>query len=125
VQSADYNDPNLQPTLDNLRSPQVAWVSLDPADRDPTRFWSYVITALDTLQPGLAADALPALQFAPAPPIDTLLTRVLNTLTSLPADAVLVLVFFLASSIDARAARLFGRCAQIAQDGANRVLEVI
>jgi LuxR family maltose regulon positive regulatory protein len=69
----------------------LAWLSLDAADRDPARFWSYVITALDTLQPGLAADALPALQYAPAPPIDTLLTRVLNALATLPADAVLVL----------------------------------
>jgi LuxR family maltose regulon positive regulatory protein len=83
------NPANLQLPTPNPH--RVAWVSLDRADRDPTRFWSYVITALDTLQPGLAANALPALQFAPAPPIDTLLTRVLNALTSLPADAVLVL----------------------------------
>jgi len=69
----------------------VAWVSLDNADRDPARFWSYVLTALDTLCPGIAADALPSLQFTPAPPIEGLLTQVLNALIALPADVVLVL----------------------------------
>src|SRR5215212_9290955 len=82
---------NLQAASLTSHVSSVAWVSLDAADRDPARFWSYVITALDTLQPGLAADALPALQFAPAPPIDALLTRMLNALAALPADAVLVL----------------------------------
>jgi LuxR family maltose regulon positive regulatory protein len=69
----------------------VAWVSLDSADRDPARFWSYVLTALDSLHPGCAADALPALQFVSTPPIEGLLTQVLNALTMLPTDAVLVL----------------------------------
>jgi hypothetical protein len=73
------------------RTIPLAWVSLDSADRDPARFWSYVITALDRLLPGLAAETLPAIQFAPAPPIEGMLTRVLNALTRLPADAVLVL----------------------------------
>jgi LuxR family transcriptional regulator, maltose regulon positive regulatory protein len=50
------------------RTLPLAWVSLDSADRDPARFWSYVITALDMLLPGLAAETLPAIQFAPAPP---------------------------------------------------------
>jgi LuxR family maltose regulon positive regulatory protein len=73
------------------RTVPLAWVSIDSADRDPARFWSYVITALDKLLPGLAAEILPAIQFAPAAPIEGLLTRVLNALTRLPADAVLVL----------------------------------
>ena len=69
----------------------LAWVSLDSADRDPARFWSYVCTALDQLHPGVAAAALPALQSMDAPPIDVILTSVLNALSTLPADAVLVL----------------------------------
>ena len=69
----------------------LAWVSLDAADDDPVRFWSYVIIALDALQPGIAAMALPALQSVQAPPIEAVLTGVLNALSTLPADAMLVL----------------------------------
>ncbi len=32
-----------------LRPQQVAWVSLDAADNDLRRFWTYVIAALDRL----------------------------------------------------------------------------
>jgi LuxR family transcriptional regulator, maltose regulon positive regulatory protein len=32
----------------------VAWVTLDAADRDPQRFWSYLAAALDRLAPGVA-----------------------------------------------------------------------
>src|SRR5215212_5948658 len=80
---------DLQASSVNSQASTVAWLSLDAADRDPARFWSYVITALDTLQPGLAAEALPAIQVVPASSIEGLLTRVLNALTRLPADAVL------------------------------------
>jgi LuxR family transcriptional regulator, maltose regulon positive regulatory protein len=32
----------------------VAWLSLDPGDNDPARFWRHAAAALDTVQPGLA-----------------------------------------------------------------------
>jgi LuxR family maltose regulon positive regulatory protein len=54
------------------------WVSLDRADNDPLRFWSYVITALDTLAPGVGTSALALLQSPQPPPIESLLTSVLN-----------------------------------------------
>ena len=41
-----------------------AWVSLDPTDDDPVRFWSYVIAALRTVEPGLGTRALAALPTA-------------------------------------------------------------
>lgn len=31
----------------------VAWVSLDRSDNDPAVFWTYLITALHNIQPGL------------------------------------------------------------------------
>ena len=68
-----------------------AWVSLDTADSDPLRFWSYVITALDMLQPDSGASALALLQAPQPPPIEVVLTPLLNALSSLPTDAVLVL----------------------------------
>ncbi|HTK08557.1 MAG TPA: LuxR C-terminal-related transcriptional regulator [Ktedonobacteraceae bacterium] len=40
----------------------VAWVSLDEGDNDPIQFWTYFLTALDQLQPGLCAPLLKMLQ---------------------------------------------------------------
>ncbi|MDX1619938.1 MAG: LuxR C-terminal-related transcriptional regulator [Nitriliruptorales bacterium] len=38
------------------RSPQrIAWVSLDPGDNEPSRFWSYVLAALSAVDDGPAA----------------------------------------------------------------------
>ena len=33
--------------------PRIAWVSLDEGDNEPVLFWMYVLTALDSQQPGL------------------------------------------------------------------------
>jgi len=48
-----------QGTLENHR---VAWVSLDEADKCAVRFWTYVLTALDKSEPGVATPALQLLQ---------------------------------------------------------------
>ena len=40
-------------------APAVAWVSLDEGDRDPSSFWTYVVTALDRAAPGVGASTLP------------------------------------------------------------------
>ena len=45
----------------------VAWLSLEPEDNDPTRFLSYMIAALQTLDPQLGTTAL-ALLRTPQPP---------------------------------------------------------
>jgi LuxR family transcriptional regulator, maltose regulon positive regulatory protein len=74
----------------------LGWVSLDHADNDPLRFWSYVITALDTLAPGVGTTALALLQAPQPPPIEAILTSVLNAFSATSAmppvrDIVLVL----------------------------------
>ena len=69
----------------------VAWFSLDPGDNDPARFWRYFITAVDQLQPGSGKTALALLDSPRAPPIESILTSVLNELAGLEVDAVLVL----------------------------------
>jgi len=73
------------------RAMPCAWVSLDAADSDPLRFWRYVIAALDMLQPDSGATALALLQSPQPPPIEAVLTLLLNALSTLPTDAVLVL----------------------------------
>jgi LuxR family transcriptional regulator, maltose regulon positive regulatory protein len=40
---------------------RVAWVSLEESDNDPTRFWSYLVAALRTVEPGVGTVALEAL----------------------------------------------------------------
>ena len=64
-----------------------AWVALDSADNDPLRFWSYVIAALDTLVPGVSAPALTLLQSPQPPPMEPILTSVLNAFSASVAGA--------------------------------------
>src|SRR5664279_1102569 len=40
----------------------VAWLSLDESDDEPGSFWAYLITALQTVAPGLGANALSQVQ---------------------------------------------------------------
>jgi len=57
-----------------------AWVQADPADRDPARFWSYVVGALADVVPGLEAAARPAVSAAGAD-AGPLVERIANELT--------------------------------------------
>jgi LuxR family maltose regulon positive regulatory protein len=69
----------------------VAWLSLDRADNDPASFWTYVIAALRTAVAGIGESALGLLQASAPPPIETVLTVLLNELGAVAADIVLVL----------------------------------
>lgn len=73
-------------------APAVAWVALDAGDNDATRFWRYLLLALDQLRPGVAAAAL-ALLAAPEPPaIRLLLTTLLNQLAAAPAPGLMLML---------------------------------
>ena len=67
----------------------MAWLSLDPADNDPTTFLRYLIAALQTIAPNISTAAL--LRSPRLPPSDTLITALLNDLTTLPDETLLVL----------------------------------
>ncbi len=80
----------------------VAWVSIDSADDDPVRLWTYVATAVDRIRPGLGRRALTRLGTFGVPPetvVDELingiaafgqpLTVVLDDLHALKSDACL------------------------------------
>jgi LuxR family maltose regulon positive regulatory protein len=69
----------------------VAWLSLDRSDNDPASFWTYVIAALRTVAPGVGEDALALLQAPGPPPIETVLTTLLNDLSAIAGEIVLVL----------------------------------
>ena len=64
-----------------------AWVALDSADNDRLRFWRYVIAALDMLAPGVGAPALRLLQSPEPPPLERILTSVLNAFSAATAGA--------------------------------------
>ncbi len=73
----------------------VAWLSLDPADNDPSRFLHYLVAALQSVVPSVGASfraALPSGAFqGGVPAMEALLTVLINDLASLTTDLVLVL----------------------------------
>ncbi|MFL5804111.1 MAG: LuxR C-terminal-related transcriptional regulator [Roseiflexaceae bacterium] len=68
----------------------VAWVSLDAADNDLVRFLTYLIAALHQIQPDLAADAVALLHSPQPPPLEPVLTLILNALMAHPLPIVLM-----------------------------------
>ena len=70
---------------------RVAWVSLDEHDNDPVRFWSYVISALDKVEAGLSTEPMTLLHSPQAPPIETILTILVNSIIDLSYKFTLVL----------------------------------
>ena len=69
----------------------VAWVSLDAGDNDVSRFWSYVLVALNGLVPGIGDTTLALLRSSQPPTTEAIVTSLLNALTAMPRDAALVL----------------------------------
>jgi LuxR family maltose regulon positive regulatory protein len=69
----------------------AAWLSLDRGDNHPASFWTYVIAALRTVAPGVGASALALLEASQPPPIETVLTTLVNDLGAIAYDIVLVL----------------------------------
>lgn len=63
------------------RGDPVAWVSLDEADSEPSRFLTYLVAALRTLSDDtLGQGVLTALQAQQQPPIDQLMAALVNDL---------------------------------------------
>ena len=70
----------------------VAWLSLEPEDNDPTRFLSYLIAALQTLDAQIGTTALALLRTPQPPSPETVLAMLTNDLVDRDAgDFALVL----------------------------------
>jgi LuxR family maltose regulon positive regulatory protein len=71
---------------------KVAWVSLDPGDNDPARFWTYLILSLQAIRDEFGETALGALRSPQPPPLDAISAMVANEIVEPPASqCVLVL----------------------------------
>src|SRR6202162_248549 len=60
----------------------TAWLSLDEGDNDPTRFLTYLVAALQTIAPTIGEGVLGVLQYPQPPPIESMLTALLNEITA-------------------------------------------
>jgi len=77
-----------------LKAPEaqrsVAWLSLEESDSQPSRFWTYFVTAIQRAVPGIGAGALALLQTT-QPSLETVLATLINELSVVPCELDLVL----------------------------------
>jgi LuxR family maltose regulon positive regulatory protein len=69
----------------------VAWLSLDGGDNDPTQFLIYLVAALQTVVPKIGAGVLKTLQSPLPPATEPIMTILLNEITTIPNNFILVL----------------------------------
>ena len=69
----------------------VAWLSLDTGDNDPARFWRYVAAALDRVRPGIGEQVAVLLRGPQQPPLEAVVTTLINELALLPGEVTIVL----------------------------------
>jgi len=82
----------------------VAWLSLDEGENDPARFLTYLIASLRTIAAQSGAGVLDTLQSNQSSPPEAVLTVLLNELTTIQEQFVLVLDDY--HAIDARSVDL-------------------
>ena len=68
-----------------------SWLSLDEGDNAPTGFLTYLVAALQTIMANIGKGVLGTLQSSQPPSIESILTILLNEITTLPDNFVLVL----------------------------------
>src|SRR5258708_32160024 len=69
----------------------IAWLSLDAGENDPTLFLTYLVAALQTIAPTIGEGVWAVLQSPQPPPTESILTALLNEITTLPDHFILVL----------------------------------
>jgi len=66
----------------------TAWVSLDPGDGDPRRFWTYVAHAVDRVRSGMARPALARLT-TPGVPVEEAIDELMNGIATFAGTLVI------------------------------------
>ncbi len=71
--------------------PHACWVSLEKGDNEPRLFFSYLIAALQTALPGIGGQAQAILNAPQPPPLQAVLSSLLNDLAQVQSQTVIVL----------------------------------
>lgn len=69
----------------------TTWLSLDPGESNPARFLAYLLAALQRIEADFGAELLALLETPQPPPLEALLTPLLNAIANLPQESILVL----------------------------------
>jgi LuxR family maltose regulon positive regulatory protein len=73
----------------------VAWLSLDDQDNEAVRFWTHFVAAHQRIQADLGQDALTLLQASQPPPVEAILSSLINEIAALaesPPTTAIILV---------------------------------
>jgi LuxR family maltose regulon positive regulatory protein len=88
---AGFGKTTLVSTWARRQPTPVAWLSLDEGDNDPVRFLGYLVAALQTADPSIGQAVQSALGATNAPPPSAVIAALINDLSRLDADLLLVL----------------------------------
>jgi LuxR family maltose regulon positive regulatory protein len=69
----------------------VAWLSLDEGDNDPTRFLTYLVSALQTISADLGKGLLSEIHSPQPPPSESILTALTNEINGIPDPFIFIL----------------------------------
>ncbi|MCB0169891.1 MAG: tetratricopeptide repeat protein [Anaerolineae bacterium] len=84
-------DPKIHHSSFIIHHSDVAWLTLEESDNDLGRFLTYVVAALQQVEPDVGQTVRGALQAAQLPPVESLLTALINDIAALDRHIVLVL----------------------------------
>jgi LuxR family maltose regulon positive regulatory protein len=83
VASAGYGKTALVSEWIAQSQMKVVWFSIDAGDNDPVRFWDYVIAAIQTAYPEIGEQTLTLLHEPQPLPVETILSTLINELSTL------------------------------------------
>src|SRR6266498_5325089 len=88
---AGFGKTTLLASWANSTERPLTWLSLDPDDNDPGRFWRYIVAAVERVHKGIGEQALSLLNASAHPTLKAIVTALLNELAARPDELVLVL----------------------------------
>jgi LuxR family maltose regulon positive regulatory protein len=91
VAPAGFGKTTLMADWAQSASIPIAWLSLEPADQIPERFFSYLIYAIQQIAPQAGQTALAVLHSGQAVAHEAIMLALLNDLSEMPSDFAIVL----------------------------------